>query len=279
MERNYVPISYDLFVPRPIPHKTRQEYHTHNVYEIFFFLQGKVRFYVEYSCFKLNPGNIVLIGPQESHRVELEEDTVYERFAVNVSHKFIQNCATVQTDLLDRLFNRPFGRPHILETNEKQRAELKAVFGRLLAGYYQDDFGKDVLCSAYMMEILVRLNRLILDQGNITLPNTMPELVKQTLRYISDHLPNYITLEELSKELYHNSTYISRKFKAVTGFSIQEYILRKRLYLAQSYLLKGYSVGDSAMKAGFGDHSNFTRTFTKYVGCTPKKYQKGELNI
>lgn len=268
------PISSDLFISNAMGLNVTPEYHTHNVYEIYFFIEGDVNYYVEHNCFRLKAGNILLMLPQENHRVELIDKTVYKRYSINISHRFLEMNSTPHTNLSDRLFNRPFGKPYVLFTNPEQRAKLITLFHKTQEIYHSDLFGRDVLCTSYMIQILVALNELRIEQGDMTLPNTMPVLVEQILGHINDNLPNYITLEQLSKELYHNSTYISRRFKEVTGFSIQEYILRKRIYLAQSYLQKGYSVGDSAIKAGFGDHSNFTRTFSKYVGCTPKKYQK-----
>ena len=278
MQRVYAPISSDLYISdsRSL---NRTEYHTHNIYEIYFFLKGEVKFYVEYNCFHLKPGNIIFIHPQESHRAELTDETVYTRFVINMSHKFLETHSTPQTNLMDRLFNRSFGKPNILATNEEQRNELIPLFQKIWDVYHSEVFGRDVLCSSYVEQVLVALNTIMIKQGEIDIPNTMPDLVKQTLQYINEHLPNYITLEELSGVLYHNGTYISRRFKEVTGFSIQEYILRKRIYLAQSYLMKGYSVSDSAIKAGFGNHSNFTRTFSKYIGCTPKMYQKNLENL
>lgn len=106
------------------------------------------------------------------------------------------------------------------------------------------------MCSSYIAQALVLINTCMLKRDALKLPNTMPELVEKTLNYINNHLPDYITLDELSKELYHNGIYISRRFKEITGLTIKEYTLRKRISLAQHYLIKGYSVADSAQKRG-----------------------------
>ena len=229
---------------------------------------------MEESRFDLTPGNILLIQPWENHRVESYGGTYYERFAVNVSYNILDKLSTPKTNLTDRLFNRPFGRPNIIATNEEELKKLSEIMHNLHKEYKGNEYGKDIMCSSYIAQALVLINTCMLKRDALKLPNTMPELVEKTLNYINNHLPDYITLDELSKELYHNGIYISRRFKEITGLTIKEYTLRKRISLAQHYLIKGYSVADSAQKAGFDDPSNFTRTFTKYIGITPKKYQK-----
>lgn len=273
------PIKSDYFVwydtaPTDIP-----IYHYHNAYEIFFFIRGNVHFCVEEYRFNLEPGNILLIQPWENHRVESYGNSLYERFAVNISYHVLEQLSTAHTNLSDRLFNRPFGKPNIIATGEEECRELASIMHKLHGVYSNDRYGKDVLCNAYMAQALVLMNSCIQKRDVLKLPNTMPDLVEKTLNFINKNLPDYITLEELSKELYHNGIYISRRFKEITGLTIKDYILRKRISLSQHYLTKGYSVADSALKAGFSDPSNFTRTFTKYVGITPKKYQKRDEKI
>lgn len=118
--KNLDPITSDYFVwyattPTDIP-----IYHYHNAYEIFFFIKGHVHVCVEESRFDLTPGNILLIQPWENHRVESYGGTYYERFAVNVSYNILDKLSTPKTNLTDRLFNRPFGRPNIIATNEEE---------------------------------------------------------------------------------------------------------------------------------------------------------------
>lgn len=102
----------------------------------------------------------------------------------------------------------------------------------------------------------------------------MPRLVSGTIAYIEQHLTEEITLDILAEHFHHNGTYMSRCFKNITGISLHQYIIRKRISLAKKYLNEGCSPIDACYLSGFNDYSNFSRTFTKHVGESPKKFQQ-----
>ena len=135
------------------------------------------------------------------------------------------------------------------------------------------EYGHDCLCHAYILQLLVKINQLNKHLNRQMLPDIMPPLVSQTLKYIDSHLTEELSLQALSNELFHNGVYISRCFKKVTGLSIQQYMFKKRIQLSQKYLKEGKSVTESCALAGFNNYSNFSRSFSQSVGMSPKKYQ------
>ena len=64
-------------------------------------------------------------------------------------------------------------------------------------------------------------------------------------------------------------------FKQKTGYSVKQYLLRRRLGEAQIRLASTQdSVQRIAEESGFEDASYFSRIFLKYVGLTPSEYRK-----
>lgn len=92
--------------------------------------------------------------------------------------------------------------------------------------------------------------------------------------YIETHLTDSLTLQDLSDNLFANSSYISRQFKKHTGLTIRNYILTRRIELAKSCLTEGMTITEACYQSGFGDYANFIRTFTKLVGTSPGKYAR-----
>lgn len=94
-------------------------------------------------------------------------------------------------------------------------------------------------------------------------------LTRTVEQYIHKNLSESITLDLLAQELYLNKSYISRTFHKVTGMTIGEYIVRKRLLFAQQLLQKGETLADASKAAGFGDYSSFYRAYVKHYHTRP----------
>ena len=99
-------------------------------------------------------------------------------------------------------------------------------------------------------------------------------LESKILNYIHLNLCKPLSIEMLCDLFYTNHTTICRKFKALTGFSITDYIIEKRLLLAKHSLAFTFlPISEIAKKYGFNDVSYFIRVFNKRVGLTPTKYR------
>ncbi len=251
-------------------------YHQHDGYEIFILLNGDANYFIEQHCYHLSRGSLVIIRPDESHRSELLDHSVYERIVINIRSPFSETLSTEQTNLNACFLNRPRSEKNLLQLNNVELQELLVLSRQLQAVLEKDCYGCDCLALSYLLQILVKTNQLyqkVSALGSAAWPDVMPELVRDTMTYIEAHLTEPISLANLSEVLFHNGTYISRRFKSVTGLTIQQYILYKRISLAQQYLQQGYSVTDVCWMSGFNNYSNFSRSFAHQVGCSPKKYQ------
>lgn len=277
IERIYNPIFEDIFVRYADSADGQPFYHTHNVCEIYLLHSGEVNYYISQKCFHLKPGTLLLIQPGEYHRCELVDPDIYERYVINISNKYLDLHSTVHTNLSNCFFNRPKGEPNIITLEPEQVDDLLCLFKSLLNLKDRKEYGQDILSASCLLKLLVKINLLFSNQAESQFPDIMPPLVRETLKFIDDHLLEDISLKDLSDHLYHNGTYISRRFKKITGLSIQQYILRRKIYLAQHLLQEGSSVSESCIGSGFKDYANFSKIFKKVVGVSPKKYSLDHL--
>ncbi|WP_353963248.1 helix-turn-helix transcriptional regulator [Dysosmobacter welbionis] len=68
---------------------------------------------------------------------------------------------------------------------------------------------------------------------------------------------------------------MSHIFRQKTGYSLKQYVLRRRIGEAQMRLVNAQdSVQTISEAVGFADASYFSRIFSKYVGLTPTEYRK-----
>lgn len=81
-------------------------------------------------------------------------------------------------------------------------------------------------------------------------------------------------------EKYHIShTTLNRHFKKYTGFTVNDYILEKRILLAKYALaFTQLSIAEIAENYGFYDATYFIKIFKKRTGTTPAQFRKTALD-
>ena len=101
----------------------------------------------------------------------------------------------------------------------------------------------------------------------------MRSVTEQIKKYISEHLNEPVTLNDIAKAVGYSKFHTSRIFKEETGLSLFEYIRRERL-TASAFALRGRTekVLDIALDFMFDSHEGFTRAFANGFGITPKKF-------
>ena len=98
--------------------------------------------------------------------------------------------------------------------------------------------------------------------------------VSRVENYIRSNYMRPIRVEGIAEELNLDRRYLSRIFKAATGSSIQDYLVRVRLEEAQRLLLQGSSVQEAAHLCGYEDVANFSKMFKRQMGIAPSAARK-----
>ena len=106
------------------------------------------------------------------------------------------------------------------------------------------------------------------------IPNKNSEIIKKTIRYISQNYANPLTLELVANQVHLNPSYFSTLFKQSTGSSFKEYLNMVRVEESKRLLANtDYALIDIAIATGFEDQSYFTKVFKRYTGLTPKQFR------
>ena len=250
-------------------------YHYHDGCEVYLFLDGSGMLYSESGAFRLKRGDLFIFRPDELHCAQPISDTIspYERFTLHIKESFIRSLSSAQTDLARCFFDRPLGTQNYLHLEERELREILMLIFRLDRCTPDGVYGNDLRLILAFTEFLIRLNRKFMTAGENP-DDLMPRLIKETMRYIDSHLTEELHLQNLSACLRRNGAYISRRFKEETGITLRQYLICKRVILAKKLLRENYSLTDACTQSGFHDYSNFNRTFTRQVGCSPSHYQK-----
>lgn len=94
------------------------------------------------------------------------------------------------------------------------------------------------------------------------------------LRYMAAHASAAHTFASLARMAKLSPYHFLRSFRAVTGVTPHQWLLRARLRDAAEKLAATKApVTDIALDVGFDDLSNFTRTFRAEFGASPRQYR------
>lgn len=83
-----------------------------------------------------------------------------------------------------------------------------------------------------------------------------------------------ISTEFIANNLYMTPTTLCRKIKKYIGVTTVQYILYKRLLIAELLLNEGNTVQETAVKTGFLSISYFSKSFKKQFSICPSQYVK-----
>ncbi|MCD8212013.1 MAG: helix-turn-helix domain-containing protein [Oscillospiraceae bacterium] len=92
--------------------------------------------------------------------------------------------------------------------------------------------------------------------------------------YIASHYTRTLTLEEISKVVHLNASYLSIVFKKETGQNFSDYLTSFRIEKAKDMLRQSdLSVASIGEAVGYADSKYFSRIFTRQVGLKPSAYR------
>ena len=103
------------------------------------------------------------------------------------------------------------------------------------------------------------------------------EKLKTILKYVEEHYPEHISIDDMASLTYYSASHFMKFFKNYMGSSFIEYLNDYRLTMAEQMLRNtDDSVLEIAGKSGFDNLSYFNRIFKKKYGASPGKWRKAQ---
>jgi AraC family transcriptional regulator len=101
--------------------------------------------------------------------------------------------------------------------------------------------------------------------------------LNRVLTYIDDHPAEDLSLPALSQISGYSPYHFHRMFHAVTGRTLHEYVLLRKVNAAANRLLYDRcSITQIAFDCGFASSGSFTRCFRNHMRCSPSYYRKNK---
>ncbi len=104
---------------------------------------------------------------------------------------------------------------------------------------------------------------------------SIEDVIYNIHQYLTEHISERITIEELSRNFLINPTTLKQAFKNIYGNSIATHIKEHRMERAAQLLKESNrTIAEIAQSVGYESQSRFTTAFKDAYGILPKEYRK-----
>ena len=247
---------------------TKVDYHYHEFCKLLVLRSGGGGYMVHGQRYTLEPGDMVLVGSHTIHRPEFQPGVPYERIILYIRPEFLQKHSTDDCNL-EEIFSGAAG--HILRPGKQHQQLYAALCARLEQELAEENYGRQVLSTALLLQILGEIGRdLNSPEAELPPPQTSENSrILDILRYIDGHLSEDLTIGSISEQFYISKYHMMRLFRQEVGQTIHNYLCDRRLIHARDLINQGLSATESCFRSGFRSYSSFTRAYGKRFGTTP----------
>ncbi len=233
--------------------------HSHETYEIYCFLKGSAKYFVEGNIYNLSPNDILIMKKAETHTLLINRCVPYERIVINFNNSALLDG--VSDKILKFIDNRPLG------CSNKYSAKI--YNNNNWMNYLEKIYSSEIIEEKrlYLTTLLYEMCAEYPEHSEQNEPNNINKIIE----YINNHLFDKITLDILSENFYLSKMHLTRKFKQFTGATVWEYITTKRLIYAKELLNNGMPPTFVFKNCGFSDYTTFYKSYLKHFGNSPKQ--------
>lgn len=241
------------------PNTTKFNMHTHGTYEIYCFLSGNAKYFVEGNIYPLKAGDILIMKKAEAHSLLISNHSPYERIVINFNSDAI--CENLRSNLVEFLDSRPLG--------ERNRFPVSLLNSTNWLYYLKKICESDNINikSIYLTTLLFELYE---NYPKIKPQEMTNDKIFEIVKYINSHLSEELSLDIICKRFFISKPHINRKFKKIIGSTVWEYITTKRLFWAKELLESGVPPKNVYLKCGFNEYTTFFRAYKTKFGINPK---------
>jgi len=201
--------------------------------------------------------------------VLVAKNVYYERCIINVDSKVIEAINTMPHLHTPLAWLEGVAGPKKVNLTEKEHLEFLNHLEK-----YHEDSESELLQNARLLELLAFLEQFfagdIPTEEEYKKPISLPE---QALLVVEEEFRD-IKIGDISERLYVNSSHLSVVFKEEYGITLEQYLIVRKIAEAKKYLYLGVPVKEVCRLCGFHNDSNFSRTFKKYEGYSPKQLEE-----
>ncbi|MBE6576998.1 MAG: AraC family transcriptional regulator [Ruminococcaceae bacterium] len=228
------------------------ESHCHALFEMIAVVEGDVDIMLEGTGYRLKENQVIIIPPLCYHSITVNESRAYKRVTVLFDGDAIPEV------LRKELAKRGAQTPVLLSAKVDK---LKRIC--------EEDRPEFFAPLAHSLMIQLLYDALQSSRNNV---GEMDEFLQRVIVYIDAHLREKILLDDLARHTSRSKSSFCHLFEEKMNISPKQYILQKKLALADKLIGEGVPPTVVAMQIGYDNYSNFYRVYKKHIGKSPNSY-------
>lgn len=228
-------------------------------------IRGTCHFTHEHREFQLKEGNALVQHPREKHHFRIGDD------AGVIIIQLRPDRLTGDGGAPGELSPHQYMNPQDIHSRFREWTRLFA------AGDGSDPLAvqeAETEVIAYLSRSLKGSFRPERDEPAVRRPPYADPHLSRVIDYIHASFRSPLTIDDMAALAMQSRYHFIRSFKAATGMSPYQYVLRVRVEEAKRKLRStAMSVTDISLHVGFSSTSQLHRTFHNAVGLSPEKYR------
>ncbi len=249
-------------------------YQSHHFYEIYFILRGSIHVIADEQDLQPVLGEALIYPPDCMHRVMHIDPTLpYERFYLYLSREFLQSISTEDYRFMDILNHLTEQGKHCFHLGEKAVPHLVRRADEIIEAA-RDTSPAGMLSNRCRMTLYLIDLLALLEKSAASTADYASSRMNDLVRFINQNAGQLLSLDSLEETFGINKYVLLHEFKDYTGMSIYQYILARRVILAQQLIQQGASPREACEKSGFSNYTSFYRAFKARTGKSPNQFSK-----
>jgi len=225
-------------------------------------------------------GDLIFLGPGVDHILTSEPPKAQMAISGEATLLLCGSCS-FEHDTLSPL-SEMFEQVAIVREGElNKHTWLKSTFDQLSSEYMAQNIGNEIIVNKLTEVVLVELIRINFgrQQQNSFLHALRDKRIGKALELIHDSPETQWTIDSLASGIGMSRAAFAKKFTALVGQTVFTYLSNLRIQKAKEMIVTtNLFIDDIALNVGYESERAFTKTFSKYVGMTPKQFRKSKKN-
>ena len=152
----------------------------------------------------------------------------------------------------------------------KDYYQVNNIFKKLVEDWALKLPGYEFITKTLLQQLLIEIYKS--KKRNSTNYSTSLK-VEKIIEYMRRNINNRLILKDLSELVHLSSSYLSRVFKATTGYSIIEFFNKIKVDKAKELIVEDdKKIKEVSQMLGFTDEFYFSRIFKKIEGVSPSEF-------